>query len=70
MVRGQNCTDPACQANKDHTPDALHRAQVWKVYEDQCNEFKHAIGLGVNVAKNFTPWEGMMAPPTDFGAMQ
>eukprot|EP00969_Alexandrium_andersonii_P184188 8138347-Alexandrium_andersonii.AAC.1 len=44
MMRGQACEDPVCLANREHTDDALHRAQAWKDYEDQCKEFQHAMG--------------------------
>eukprot|EP00969_Alexandrium_andersonii_P368726 15473557-Alexandrium_andersonii.AAC.1 len=70
MARGQECTDPVCLANRDHTPGAVHRAQVWKEYEDQGIEVKPAVGIGVNIAKNLTPWGGKMTLPADFGAMQ
>eukprot|EP00969_Alexandrium_andersonii_P329650 14567377-Alexandrium_andersonii.AAC.1 len=45
LVRGEQCQDPDCRAGKDHEPEAVRAAVVWRDYDRQCLEFQVVAGM-------------------------
>eukprot|EP00969_Alexandrium_andersonii_P364820 15464906-Alexandrium_andersonii.AAC.1 len=65
MTRGELRQDPNCRAGKDHDPETVRLAAVWREYDRQCIDFQKSTGVSVAAARAQPQFGGL---PQDGGA--